>query len=97
MLVLTTQLPLYMPTGRYTEEHKEIIECTYPDNFLLLEECALIYHFMCAQNLRFVWYDLECGHFHEDFFPPIEIPTIPHKPWAQWNIPIPPGIYKEVC
>ncbi len=33
----------------------------------------------------------------QDFFPPIEIPTIPHKPWAQHNIPIPPGIYDEVC
>ena len=22
---------------------------------------------------------------------------IPHKPWVQWNIPIPPRIYEEVC
>jgi hypothetical protein len=45
----------------------------------------------------FAWSDAERGHFREDFFPPIEIPTIPHKPWAVRNMPIPPGIYKEVC
>ena len=39
----------------------------------------------------------EHGLFHEDFFPPVEIPTIPHKLWAQRNIPILPGIYDEVC
>ena len=52
---------------------------------------------MCLQNEVFAWNDLERGHFCEDFFPPIDIPTIPHKPWAQRNIPIPPGIYDEVC
>jgi hypothetical protein len=33
----------------------------------------------------------------QDFFLPIEIPTIPHKPWAQQNIPILLSIYNEVC
>jgi hypothetical protein len=52
---------------------------------------------MCLQNGVFAWTDQERGHFCEDFFPPIEIPTIPHKLWAQCNIPIPPGIYDDVC
>jgi hypothetical protein len=56
-----------------------------------------MHQFMCLQNEAFAWNDLEQGHFHEDIFLPIEIPTIPHKPWAQRNIPIPPGIYDEVC
>ena len=37
------------------------------------------------------------GHFREDFFPPVEIPIIAHTPWVQRNIPIPPGIYDQVC
>ena len=45
----------------------------------------------------FAWDDSERGHFREDFFPPVEIPTIPHTPWVLRNIPIPPGIYDEVC
>ena len=52
---------------------------------------------MSIQNEGFTWCNKERGHFQEDFFPQIEIPTIPHKPWAQRNIPIPPGIYEEVC
>jgi len=97
MPVLMTQPPPYAPTGQYTEERKDIIECAHPGDFLLPEECALMHHFMCTQNLRFAWCDLEHGHFCKDFFPLIEILTIPHKPWAQRNIPIPPSIYKEVC
>ena len=52
---------------------------------------------MCLQNRGFAWSDQERGLFREDFFPPVEIPTILHKLWAQRNIPIPPGIYDEVC
>ena len=45
----------------------------------------------------FAWDDSERGHFREDFFPPIDIPVIPHTPWVLRNIPIPPGLYQEVC
>ncbi len=86
-----------MPTSRYTAERKEQFDQVHTGNFLLLEERKLVHQFMCLQNGAFAWTDLERGHFREDFFPPIEIPTIPHKPWAQRNIPIPPGIYDEVC
>ena len=41
--------------------------------------------------------DQEWGGFQEDFFPPIEIPVVPHKPWVLKNIPVPPGLYLEVC
>ena len=37
------------------------------------------------------------GHFWEDFFPPVDIPMVPDRPWVQCNIPIPPGLYKELC
>ena len=94
---LSTQPPPYAPTGCYTPKQKEVIDQVHPGDFLLLEEHALLHHFMCVQNLGFAWNDSERGHFREDFFPPIEIPTIPHKPWTQKNIPILPGIYKEVC
>src|SRR5260370_1815292 len=56
-----------------------------------------MHHLTSIQNMGFAWSNRERGQFCEDFFPPIKIPTIPHKHWAQHNIPIPPGIYKEVC
>jgi hypothetical protein len=49
------------------------------------------------QNTGFAWNDTERGRFREDFFPPVSIPVIPHTPWVLRNIPIPPGIYDEVC
>ena len=52
---------------------------------------------MMIHQDAFAWDDLERGHFREDFFPPVEIPTVPHTPWVLRNIPIPPGIYDEVC
>jgi len=94
---LPTQPSVYAPTGRYTEERKAVIDKAHSGNFLLPEEHTLMHNFMSLQNEGFAWMDPECRHFREDFFPPIDIPTIPHKPWAQKNIPIPPGIYEEVC
>jgi hypothetical protein len=94
---LSANPPPFTPTGRYTEERKEVIDQAHPGDFLLPKERALMHHFMCLQEAGFAWTDQERGHFREDFFPPIEIPTIPHKPWTQRNIPIPPGIYEEVC
>ena len=65
--------------------------------FLLPAERELLHHFMSLHQDGFAWNDSERGHFREDFFPPVEIPVIPHTPWVLCNIPIPPGIYKEVC
>jgi len=97
ILTIPTHPPIYTPTGQYTAECKEVIDEVHPGDFLLLEEHVLMHHFMCLQHEGFAWIDQERRHFCKDFFPPIEIPTILHKPWVQCNIPIPPGIYKEVC
>ena len=32
-----------------------------------------------------------------DFFPPVEMPVIEHKPWVLKNIPLPPGMYQPIC
>jgi len=52
---------------------------------------------MCQQNQAFTWNDTEKGQFRPNFFPPVDIPVIPHVPFIKHNIPIPPGIYNEVC
>ena len=95
--ILPTRLANFVPTGWYMAKQKEQFDQVHTGNFLLPEEWKLVHQFMCLQNGTFTWTDSEWGHFHEDFFPPIEIPTIPHKPWAQRNIPILPGIYNKVC
>ena len=52
---------------------------------------------MMLHNKAFAWDNDEQGHFYEDFFPPIDIPVVPHEPWVKRNIRIPPGLYDELC
>ena len=94
---LPTEPPPFQPTGRYTEERKEQFDKANDHGFLWEAERELMHHFVCLHQDGFAWNDSERGHFREDFFPPVEIPVIPHKPWVQRNIPIPPGILKQVC
>jgi hypothetical protein len=60
-------------------------------------ERDILHHFMAVHQDGFAWDDSERGKFRTDFFPPVDIPVVPHTPWVQRNIPIPPGIYEEVC
>ena len=94
---LNPRPPEFTPTGRYTQERKEVIDKVHEEEFLWPEEKKLMHHLMMEQNQAFAWDDNERGRFREDFFPPIKIPTIEHTPWVHRNIPIPPGIYDQVC
>ena len=94
---LSPNPPEFEPTGRYTQEIKEQFDKVHKGDFLLLEERKLMHHFMMEQSHSFAWDDSERGRFCEDFFPPIDIPVMPHKPWVQKNIPVPLGLYNEVC
>lgn len=88
--------PKFAPVGRYTQERKDLFDKANP-GFLWPAERDLLHHFMMLHQDGFAWNDSERGHFREDFFPPVEMPVIPHKPWVQRNIPIPPGIFDNVC
>ena len=94
---LSPNPPDFVPTGRYTQERKDQFDKMHGGDFLLPEERKLMHHFMMGQSYGFAWDDSERGSFREDFFPPVDIPVIPHKPWVLKNIPIPPGLYPEVC
>ena len=89
--------PDFVPTGRYTQERKEEFDRVHKGDFLWPEERKLMHHLMMEQNQAFAWDDSERGRFREDFFPPVVMPTVEHKPWVYRNIPIPSGIYDEVC
>jgi hypothetical protein len=94
---LVTNPPEFEPTGRYTQERKDQFDKVHKGDFLLPEERKLMHHLMMKQSYGFAWDDTERGKFREDFFPPVEIPVVPHKPWVLKNIPIPPGLYPEIC
>ncbi|KAF8953949.1 hypothetical protein BDZ97DRAFT_1600854, partial [Flammula alnicola] len=94
---LSKNPPDFEPKGRYTQERKDAMDKVHEGDFLLPEERKLVHQLIAEQNQAFAWEDDERGRFREDFFPPVVIPTIEHKPWVERNIPIPPGIYDEVC
>jgi len=94
---LPTRPAEFKPEGRYTFDHMKIIERAHPEGFLWPEERKLMHQFMRIHQDGFAWSDDERGHFREEFFPPIEMLTISHKPWVVKNLPIPPGIYDQIC
>ena len=61
------------------------------------EERKLIHQLIMQQNEGFAWDDTEKGSFKTEYFPPVDIPVIEHVPWVLKNIPIPPGMHKEIC
>ena len=89
--------PDFVPTGRYTEERKAQFDKVHSGDFLWPEERKLLHHFMMENNEAFAWDDSERGRFKTEYFPPVDIPIIPHTPWVLKNIPIPPGVFSEVC
>lgn len=97
MPMLNPMPPPFTPTGRYTAERRALIDKVHAEDFLWPQERELMHHFMCLQDKGFAWDDSERGRFREDFFPPVDMPVVEHKPWVLRNIPIPPGIYDEVC
>ena len=94
---LSPHPPPFTPNGRYTEERRAKMDDLHSTDFLWPAARELLHHFVSLQNEGFAWDDSEHGHFREDFFPPIKIPIVAHTPWVERNIPIPPGIYDEVC
>ena len=94
---LSPHPPPSTPCGRYTEEQCAKMDDLHSTDFLWPAERKLLHHFISLQNEGFAWDNTERGHFHEDFFPPIEIPVVAHTPWVERNISILPGIYNEVC
>jgi hypothetical protein len=87
----------FVPTSRYTIECRDITDKSHATDFLWQQERDLMHDFMKKQDMGFAWDDSQRGRFRTDFFPPVEFPLVPHMPWVQKNIPIPPGIYDDVC
>ncbi|KIJ08983.1 hypothetical protein PAXINDRAFT_88126 [Paxillus involutus ATCC 200175] len=66
-----------------------------PANWLWPEEVELVQWIVCEHGTAFAWIHTEQGHLDEHYFPPVKIATVPHTPWAQGNIPIPPCIHYQ--
>jgi hypothetical protein len=61
-----------------------------------MEELKLLQHVLKLNGAELAWIEEEKGHFKDDYFSPVKIPTIKHIPWAHRNILILTGILDEV-
>jgi len=92
---LPTHLPEFIPGLRFMHDHANKLDLD-PTNWLWPEELKLIRWLVHVHECAFAWCTSECGRLNETYFPPYKIPTVPHTPWSQWNIPIPPATLGEV-
>ena len=92
---LPTSPPPFTPGSRFTQERKDALDID-PIGFLTPDEKALGYWLITNQEEAFAWDESEKGALDYDYFAPVLIPTIEHIPWVLKNIPIPPGIFKDV-
>jgi len=70
--------PEFEPREHYTLERKEKLDMAHEEEFLWPEERKLMYWLIREQNKAFAWDNTERGKFKEEYFPPVEIPTVVH-------------------
>ena len=92
---LTPNPPPFTPTAKITEERLKILDIN-GDKFLTPDEERLFQHIMVMNERGIAFEDVERGTLKEEYFSPYIIPTIPHRPWEDRNIPIPPGLRDKV-
>ena len=65
-------------------------------HFLWLEEHQMFMHILIKNKAAIAFEDEYWGTLKETYFSPYKIPHIPHIPWQERNIPIPPGPRNKV-
>ena len=95
LLALPTHLPNFEPGECLTQERLDDLKLN-TGNFLWPEELKLVQYVLKVNELTLAWMESEKGRFRDEYFSPVKIPIIEHVPWAHRNLPIPPGILKDV-
>jgi len=92
---LPTHPPDFTPGECLSQERLDELQLNH-NNFLWPEELKLVQHVLKVNERALAWTDAEKGRFKDEYFAPVKIPVIEHVPWAQKNLPIPPGILEKV-
>ena len=64
--------------------------------FLSPEEHKLFLYVLIKNEAAIAFVDEDCGTLKGLYFSPYKIPHVPHEPWQQKNILIPPGLREKV-
>ncbi|KAG2343178.1 hypothetical protein BDR05DRAFT_976010 [Suillus weaverae] len=98
-LVGLPEIPAHPPDfvlgAHFTQARADKIDLD-PANWLWPEELKLVCWLVHTHELAFAWDASEHGHLDERYFLLYKIPTVPHAPWSQHNITIPPSTIGKV-
>ncbi|KAF9516742.1 hypothetical protein BS47DRAFT_1279670, partial [Hydnum rufescens UP504] len=83
-------------TDRITKDRMSLMLGKIPAGFLSTEEVDLLAYLILLYQEAFAFEEHERGTFNTDYFPPYEMPTVPHEPWMKKNIRIPLGRMDDV-
>ncbi|KIK34415.1 hypothetical protein CY34DRAFT_37490, partial [Suillus luteus UH-Slu-Lm8-n1] len=86
---LPTHPPDFSPGIRFMQTRADKLDID-PAKWLWPEEAKLVLWLIRTHELVFAWEASEHGRLDERYFPPYKIPTVPHAPWSQCNIPVLP-------
>jgi hypothetical protein len=92
---LPSRPPEFCPGAHFTCKRADKLDLD-PAKWLWPEELKLVQWLVHAHERAFAWNASKRGCLNETCFLPYKIPMIPHTPWSQHNIPIPPATLGEV-
>lgn len=92
---LPTEPPDFVPTAHMTAERMAGFGLD-KNEFLWPEERKLMEWILSVHQEVFTWTESERRRFRSDYFPPIKMPVMPHRPWAHKHLPIPPAVKEEL-
>jgi hypothetical protein len=92
---LPSHPPEFTPGTRLTQERFDALELN-KSGFLWPEEAKLAAYILKVNEKALAWTEAERGHFRDDYFTPVKIPTVAHTPWVHKNILIPTGLPDKV-
>ena len=85
------------PTNKFTQEHiDKLTNEMHTDNFLLPKEIQMFLYILVKNEAAIAFEDIHRKTLKESYFSPYKIPHVPHVPWQDKNIPIPPGLRDKV-
>jgi hypothetical protein len=87
--------PPFVGGERLTVERLEKMEWR-KNGFLTEAERRIFDQILLDNEMGLAFDETERGTFRDDYFSPYRIATIPHVPWAEKNIPTPPGLAEVV-
>jgi hypothetical protein len=93
--ILSPNPPSSTPAEKLSLERLQLLEVN-SEGFLWPEEEKPFDHIMQVHQHTRAFEETDRGTFREDYSSPHIIPTVPHVPWAERKIPVPPGILNDV-